>query len=87
MFTKSRITSPQSPAQYGTLGVWVVLEVEVELVQKEICQSTKSRNIYLEISANFMQFSSILCNLLSGCQSCSKASLISSAKTSVTKAL
>ena len=54
MLTKS---SPQSPAQYGTLGVWVVLEVEVELVQKEICQSTESRNIHLEISANFMQFS------------------------------
>ena len=57
MLTKSRITSPQSPAQYGTLGVWVVLEVEVELVQKEICQCTTSRNIYLEISVNFMQFS------------------------------
>ena len=58
--------TPRFLAQYETLGVWVVLEVEVELVQKEICQSTKSRNIYLEISV-------ISCSFLEFCTTCSQA--------------
>ena len=42
--------TPQFPAQYETLGVWVVLEVEGGLLQKEIWKRKRRELLSFEDS-------------------------------------